>query len=74
MTRQSKTLLVFTLLATSILFGGCVASINKHPPHRIGTTLGQELIDLDKAREAGSLSEDEYGVQRARLLGEIDSN
>jgi hypothetical protein len=61
------------MFATSILLGGCVASINKSQPSRIGTTLGQELIDLEKAREIGVLSESEYEAQRARMLGEVDS-
>ena len=74
MIRISKTLLVSTLLVTSGLFGGCVASINKNPPARIGTTLGQELIDLDRAREVGALSESEYEAQRSQMLGESDTD
>jgi hypothetical protein len=61
------------VFAISILLGGCVASTNKNPPPRIGTTLGQELIDLEEAREVGALSESEYEAQRARMLGDSNS-
>ncbi len=31
-------------------------------------TLGQQLIDLQKAKEAGALTEAEYNAQKAKLL------
>lgn len=31
-------------------------------------TLGQQLIDLYRAKEAGAISEQEYEAQKARLL------
>lgn len=33
-------------------------------------TLGQQLIDLQKAKDAGAISDQEYQAQKARLLGE----
>lgn len=54
-------------LATSLLLGGCVASIGNRQPERAGT-LGQELIDLQKAKEANAITEAEYQQQRAKLL------
>jgi hypothetical protein len=32
-------------------------------------TVGQQLVDLKKARDAGAISEAEYQHQRAKLLG-----
>lgn len=33
-----------------------------------GPTVGQQLIDLQKARAAGAISEPEYEAQRAKVL------
>jgi uncharacterized protein YceK len=57
------------LLSLCVVFlSGCVA-IGNHDGHHGSTTLGQQLIDLQKARDAGALSEAEYQTQRAKLLG-----
>jgi hypothetical protein len=32
-------------------------------------TTGQQLMDLQKARNAGAINDAEYQVQRAKLLG-----
>jgi hypothetical protein len=32
-------------------------------------TLGQQLIDLQKAKEAGAITDQEYQEQKAKLLG-----
>lgn len=37
-------------------------------PGTVAPTLGQQLIDLQKAREAGAISDQEYQEQRAGLL------
>jgi hypothetical protein len=52
----------------AIVLCGCVAAIGNRPAERSGVTLGQELIDLQKAKDAGALTEAEYQQQRARLL------
>ena len=39
-------------------------------PRNNPATLGQQLSDLKKARDAGALSEDEYQAQRKKLLEE----
>jgi hypothetical protein len=59
------------VLTGAFAFSGCIAAIGNGPtPHsRPGVTLGQELIDLQKARDAGTLTEEEYQAQRGRLLG-----
>ncbi len=67
-----KRLIIPTAVALSavVLFTGCLAldlgggskSEEKKP------TVGQQLIDLKAARDAGAISEGEYQTQKARLL------
>jgi hypothetical protein len=66
-----KKLMIPTALALAALLGfsGCVAAIgNRDAQHSRTGTLGQQLIDLQKAKEAGAISEAEYQTQKARLL------
>lgn len=56
-------------LAATLCLSGCVAAIGNRDAQRPGNgTLGQQLIDLQKAKEAGAISEAEYQTQKARLL------
>jgi hypothetical protein len=59
--------MLFFLLALSPLLTGCIAAIGNSSPRSTGT-LGQQLIDLQRAKEAGALSEVEYKEQREKLL------
>jgi len=54
-----------TLLVAPFL-GGCVAAIGNRNP---GVTVGQQLIDLQKAKDAGAITEAEFQAQKAKLLG-----
>ena len=59
-------LLAFTL-------SGCVIAMGNRDlgqPRTGNATLGQQLIDLKKAQDAGALTEDEYQAQRKKLLEE----
>ena len=66
-----KKLLISTVVALSaaLLFTGCVASVGSgtrsetHNP-----TLGQQLMDLQKARDSGAITQEEYQTQKAKLL------
>ena len=62
-----RVLVVASLLP---LLGGCVAAIGNRPPPASSATLGQQLIDLKKARDEGLITEAEYAAQRAKFLGE----
>jgi hypothetical protein len=67
---MKKTVLILgcALLSAGFL-NGCVAAIgNRDAQHATGGTLGQQLIDLKRAKEAGALTESEYETQKARLL------
>jgi len=54
-----------TLLA-ALMVSGCVASIGNRNP---SVTVGQQLIDLQKARESGAITEAEYQAEKSKLLG-----
>ncbi len=55
-------------LSAILLLSGCVAAIGNRGTDRSTGTLGQQLIDLQKAKDAGAISEAEYETQKARLL------
>lgn len=68
-----KKLLIPLSLAVAVLFGlsGCVAAIgNRDGKAGSNVTLGQQLIDLQRAKDAGAMTEAEYLTQKAKLLGE----
>jgi uncharacterized Ntn-hydrolase superfamily protein len=57
------------IVVWAVVGSGCVAAIgNRDAQSRSNTTLGQQLMDLKKAQEAGAISPTEYEQQRARLL------
>jgi hypothetical protein len=55
-------------LSAILLLSGCVAAIGNRGTDRSTGTLGQQLIDLQKAKDAGAITETEYQTQKARLL------
>jgi PBP1b-binding outer membrane lipoprotein LpoB len=57
-------------LATALLLNGCVAAIGNRDAKAGNGTLGQQLVDLKKAKEAGAITDTEYEVQKARLLNQ----
>lgn len=60
---------VLVALVGVLMLSGCVAAIgNRDSKRGSGTTVGQELIDLQKAKDAGVINDAEYQTQRARLL------
>ena len=54
----------------SLLLCGCAWSIGSDKPHSavIEPTRGQELIDLQKAKDQGVITEEEYQAQKKRIL------
>lgn len=58
----------FALASTAVLLaglGGCVVGNNSKLQR---PTIGQELIDLQKARDSGAIDEAEYVRTRTRIL------
>jgi hypothetical protein len=65
--------LLLSLAVLAVGLSGCVIALGNHDldePRAPKATLGQQLIDLKKARDAGALTEAEYESQKARLLKE----
>lgn len=73
MNKLIKTTALLGLLAGSIALSGCIFAVGGSGPNpaptKSGTTLGQELVDLQKARDSGVITEAEYETQRGKLLG-----
>ena len=46
----------------SLEFGSGSVTKNQHP------TVGQQLVDLQKAKDAGAINETEYQAQKAKIL------
>lgn len=66
---KAKTpLLLILSLASLLCLSGCIAAIGNDSPPPSSATLGQQLIDLQKARDAGVITDAEYQAQRARFL------
>jgi len=61
-----------TLLALSLALGGCVfAPGDNHegyPRERVAPTVGQQLLDLDRARDKGVISESEFERAKRDIL------
>jgi hypothetical protein len=57
-----------SVLLMLIVAGGCAVDIGSDSGAR-RPTVGQELIDLKRARDAGVISEGEYEAKRQELMG-----
>ena len=68
MNKILPTVTLLGVLAGAFALSGCVLASSSMPAKH-GTTLGQELIDLQKARDSGALTETEYQAQREKLVG-----
>ena len=55
-------------LCAAVFLSGCVAAIGNRGTNPSNATLGQQLIDLQKAKDSGALSDAEYQAQKAKLL------
>jgi hypothetical protein len=58
-------------LATSALLGACSSSKTEVLPPTISVSIGQQLIDLKKARDTGAMSEQEYQAQAKRVIESV---
>jgi hypothetical protein len=52
-----------------LLLNGCVVAMGNKGGQNERGTLGQQLIDLKKAKENGAMTGGEYEAQKAKLLG-----
>ncbi|MFN8735084.1 MAG: SHOCT domain-containing protein [Betaproteobacteria bacterium] len=63
-----RDLMVAGAMATAFLAGCASDDVVRA---RVDVTIGQQLIDLKKARDAGALTADEYDRQRRRLIDSV---
>ena len=70
---MKRVTLLFSLGGLCCLLSGCVIALGNRDlgqSRSSQATLGQQLLDLKKARDAGAMSEAEYETQKQRLLRE----
>ena len=69
-------MLVFTaaVLSSIVRFTGCLSIGTGPKSQQTNPTLGQELIDLENAKNAGAITESEYQAQKAKLLANTPPN
>ena len=56
----------FAVIIAAILLCGCGSSAPARP--RVEVTIGQQLIELKEAHDAGALNDKEYERQRKKLI------
>lgn len=60
---------VLIALSTMTLLTGCILSIGGGTTAKpVSATVGQQLIDLQKAKDAGAITDAEYQSQKCRIL------
>ncbi len=68
-----KNLITAVIVCSSLLLSGCIyvekdGSGPRRGPNQSQPTIGQELLDLDRARSAGAINEVEYEQAKGRIL------
>ena len=68
---MKKTMLpVLAALAALMLLDGCVFAIGSGDKSRTQpATVGQQLVDLQRAKDTGAITDAEFQAQKAKLLG-----
>ena len=70
MNNKQKNITALMICVGATLLGGCAWEVSSAPKHAtVQPTVGQQLVDLQKAKEAGAITESEYQAQKAKLLG-----
>jgi len=63
---SNKLLAAVFLICVTVTLTGCVAAIGNGDSR--GATVGQQLVDLQKAKDSGAITDAEFQEQKARLL------
>ena len=58
------------IVAIALLSSGCIVGIGDGRGEPRRATLGQELVDLQKARDAGAVTPEEFAAQKKKLLAQ----
>lgn len=68
-----RTRRLLTLALSAVLLQGCIiATDSDGRGFARESTIGQELLDLDRARAAGAVSETEYERLKARIIDRVN--
>jgi hypothetical protein len=72
LTKQNhmKRILTTTFIGLSavLLISGCVIAIGSNESKSNSQTVGQQLTDLQHAKEAGAITDAEFQAQKAKIL------
>ena len=69
MMRRLKGAVAAAAMGVSVLAAGCGGNEVMQPT--VSVSVGQQLIDLKKARDSGALSESDYQRQKDRLIDSV---
>jgi len=58
-----------TMLSVALALSGCGGNEVVRPT--VSVSVGQQLIDLKKARDSGALTDKEYQTQKAQLIKSV---
>ena len=61
-------------LSLVVMLNGCIAIGSGPKTQQTNATLGQQLIDLQNAKNAGAITDAEYQAQKAKLLANSSGN
>jgi outer membrane biogenesis lipoprotein LolB len=68
---MSRILLRALPIVATALLGACSSATTDVLPPTVSVSIGQQLIDLKKAKEAGAISEQEYQTQVKRVVDSV---
>jgi hypothetical protein len=69
--RMKSNPLSILALTAAVLLSACSSASTEVLPSTVSVSIGQQLIDLKKARDAGALSDREYQAQVRRLVDSV---
>lgn len=67
---MKRTLIAVACGLAALSLVGCISAGSGPKTTNHFPTVGQQLIDLQKAKEAGAITEAEYQAQKAKFLGQ----
>ena len=65
---------IITVCSIALILAGCACFNTVNSTSNRTTTVGQELIDLQKAKESGVIDEKEYKQAKEKLLKMAETN
>lgn len=68
---STKITCALALVLAMLILGACSSSKTEVLPPTISVSIGQQLIDLKKARDNGALTESEYQAQMRRVIDSV---